>query len=264
MTGGRVLKIFTWGMFVVMLIPILIVLPVALTTTNYLAFPPVGCTVKWFGAVFKDTLLVRALTRSLVLAGGAAILAVVLALVTCFAVERRRFRGKDLLEAFFTGPRLVPQIILVLGMVFFFTKIELFGTFTGLLMSHLVITIPFAFRIVLATVGSLKIQLEWAAKVLGAGRARIFFSVILPQIKTGFVAALIFTFITSFNNVTMALFLSAPGQRTLPVELFNRLQSSGISPNVPAISFILAFVSIGLFVVLDRTIGIFQYFAGTK
>ena len=258
MLGGRPLKIFTYFVFTIMVLPILIVLPVAVTTTGYMTFPPVGFTLKWFAEVFKDQILIGALMRSLFLAGVAAICAVVISCLATFPIERQKFRGKNLLETFFTGPRIVPQIILVLGMLFFFNRIGILGAFHGLVLAHVVITFPFAFRTILASVSSLDIELEWAARVLGANWLRIFVSIILPQMKTGFFSSIIFTFITSFNNITMALFLSAPGQRTLPVELFSRLHRGGITPKVPAISFILAFVSIALFIVLDRTIGVFR------
>ena len=74
----------------------------------------------------------------------------------------------------------------------------------------------------------------------------------VPQLKTGLIAAFIFTFILSFNNVTLALFLSGFGQRTLPVEMFQRMNVGGMTPVIPAISFVLAMVGVVLFIILDR------------
>jgi len=264
MLGSKLLQIYVYIIVAVMLLPILIVLPTALTTSGYITFPPIGVTLNWFKAVFQDDILMGALIRSLELAGLSASFVVVIALFAGLVIERKKFPGKNLLETFFTGPRIMPLIILVLALLIFYQYVGLHETFLGLVLSHLVITLPFAFRTILASVASIDITLEWSARILGANIIQTYLKVILPQIKTAMIAAFIFTFITSFNNVTMALFLSVPGQRTLPVELFRRLQVGGITPKVPAVAFILAFVSLILFIVLDRTLGVYKYLGGVE
>lgn len=264
MWARRLLRGYVYVVFAIMLLPIFIVLPVALTGTEYMTFPPQGLTLKWFLRAFQDGYLIDSLVRSLKLASLSTVLVVIVALMVSFAIERKQFRGKILLETFFTGPRVIPLIILVLGLMIFYYAIGLYETFTGLMLSHLVITFPFAFRTILASISSLDILLEWSARTLGANWFTVLFRVILPQMKTAIIAAFMFAFITSFNNVTMALFLTAPGQRTLPVELFQRLNMGGITPKVPAFSFILAVGGIILFFVLDRTIGVFKYLSGSE
>ena len=264
MLGPKLLQIYVYIMVVIMVLPILIVLPTALTASGYITFPPIGLTLNWFKAVFQDDILISSLIESLKLAGLSASVVVVIALFASLSIERKKIPGKNLLETFFTGPRIMPLIILVLALLIFYQYIGLHETFLGLALSHLVITLPFAFRTLLASVASIDITLEWSARILGANVIQTYLKIILPQIKTGMIAAFIFTFITSFNNVTMALFLTAPGQRTLPVELFRRLQVGGITPKVPAISFILALVSLILFIVLDRTLGIYKHLGGVQ
>ena len=84
------------------------------------------------------------------------------------AIERHQFRGKSILETFMTSPRIVPVIILVVGLLILYYSIGIAESFLGLVLSHLVITIPFAFRTVLASLITLDVQLEWAARTLGA------------------------------------------------------------------------------------------------
>ena len=259
-----ILRWYVYLMFFVVLLPLLVVFPVSLSRTAYLTYPPQGLTLRWFSEAFRDPILIDSLKRSLVLALVSASSVVGTALLAAFAIARRQFRAKNLLETLFIGPRVVPLIILVVGLLILYHSVGIGESFLGVLLSHLVITIPFAFRTLMASIASLDPFLEWTAKTLGAGRIRIFLRVTLPQIKTGIIAAFLFTFISSFNNVTMALFLSPPGQRTLPVELFMRMQVSGMTPKVPALSFVLAFVSIALFVVLDKTLGIYKYLAGSS
>ena len=114
----------------------------------------------------------------------------------------------------------------------------------------------------LVSVATLDRRLEWSSDVLGAAPTQNFLRVIAPQLKTGLIASLIFTFILSFNNVTLALFLSGFGERTLPVEMFQRMNVGGMTPVIPAISFVLALIGVVLFVALDRTMGVYRFLAG--
>jgi len=258
------LRIFVYAVVVVMVAPVLITLPVALTSAGIIRFPPEGLSLQWFVAIFQDDLLLAAIWRSFLLATVAAMTAVAISLPCAFAIERGRLAGRTAIETLITSPRMIPQIVLVLGLLVYFERLGLAETFAGLLIAHLVISIPFAFRTVLVSVASLDRRLEWSSAILGAGPADTFLRITVPQIKTGMIAAFIFTFILSFNNVTMALFLSSIGERTLPVEMFQRMYVGGMTPAIPAISFVLALAGVMLFIVLDRTIGVFKYLSGNS
>ena len=120
----------------------------------------------------------------------------------------------------------------------------------------------FSAGLTLVSVATMDRRLEWSSDVLGATPTLTFIRVMVPQLKTGLIAAFIFAFILSFNNVTLALFLSGFGQRTLPVEMFQRMNVAGMTPVIPAISFVLAMVGVVLFVILDRTVGVYRFLAG--
>lgn len=260
----RALRIFVYLVVLLMLLPVAISLPVALTATRGIRFPPEGLTLTWFISVFGDTILLQSIWRSFVLALVAGVVAVAIALPCCFVIERGRLPGRNFLETLITGPRMIPQLVVALALLIWFERIGIAETFFGLLMAHLVVSIPFAFRTVLVSVASVDRRLEWSSAILGAGPATTFRRIVVPQIKTGLIAAFIFTFILSFNNVTMALFLSGIGQRTLPVEMFTRMYVGGMTPVIPAISFLLALVGVVAFVILDRTIGVYKFLAGRE
>ncbi len=260
----RALRIFVYLVVLLMLLPVAISLPVALTATRGIRFPPEGLTLNWFISVFGDTILLQSIWRSFVLALVAGVVAVAIALPCCFVIERGRLPGRNFLETLITGPRMIPQLVVALALLIWFERIGIAETFFGLLMAHLVVSIPFAFRTVLVSVASVDRRLEWSSAILGAGPATTFRRIVVPQIKTGLIAAFIFTFILSFNNVTMALFLSGIGQRTLPVEMFTRMYVGGMTPVIPAISFLLALVGVVAFVILDRTIGVYKFLAGRE
>jgi putative spermidine/putrescine transport system permease protein len=260
--GRRWLKLYAYAIAALMTAPILITLPVALTTTGYIAFPPVGLTLQWFARAFQDAVLLHSLILSVDLAIVSACVAVALSLLASFAIERQRFPGRDLLETLFAGPQMVPQIILVLGLLIVYHKAGLSGTFLGLLLSHVVIALPFAFRTLLASVATLDRRLEWSASILGASRPVVLWRVIFPQMKTGIIAAFVFTFMISFTNFTMALFLAAVGKTTLPVEMFNRFYVAGMTPAIPALSFLLGVLGVAIFIAADRTVGVYKYLGG--
>jgi len=256
------LRIFVYVIVAMMLLPVLITFPVALTSVVRISFPPVGISGRWFAAILNDPVLLAAITRSFWLALTAAIVGTLIALPCAFVIERGRLPGRNLLETWITGPRMIPQIVLALALLAYFERIGLAESFAGLLIAHLVITIPFAFRTLLVSVSTLDRRLEWSSEVLGASPTYTLLHIIVPQLKTGLIAAFIFTFILSFNNVTLALFLSGFGQRTLPVEMFQRMNVGGMTPAIPAISFVLAVVGVTLFIFLDRTVGVYRFLAG--
>jgi ABC-type spermidine/putrescine transport system permease subunit II len=256
------LRIFVYITVAFMVLPTVISLPVALTNTKGIRFPPDGLSLRWFESIFTDQVLLQSIGRSFVLAVVVAAAAVAISVPCCFALERSRIRGRNFIEMLLTSPRMVPQIVLVLGFLIYFEWMGIGETFIGLVIAHLVISIPFAFRTVLVSVASVDRKLEWSSAILGAGPISTFCRIVVPQIKTGMIAAFIFTFILSFNNVTMALFLSGIGQRTLPVEMFTRMYVGGMTPVIPAVSVLLAVVGVILFIVLDRTIGVYKYLAG--
>ena len=255
--------IFVYLIVVLMLLPVLITFPVALTAVSRISFPPVGLSARWFLAILGDHALLDAIVRSFWLA----IAAAHRRHRDRAAVRLRRrsaaaFRGRNLLETWITSPRMIPQIVLALALLAYFESIGLAESFLGLVIAHLVITIPFAFRTLLVSVATMDRRLEWSSDVLGATPTQTFIRVMVPQLKTGLIAAFIFAFILSFNNVTLALFLSGFGQRTLPVEMFQRMNVAGMTPVIPAISFVLALVGVVLFVILDRTVGVYRFLAG--
>jgi putative spermidine/putrescine transport system permease protein len=256
------LRMFVYAVVMLMLLPVLITFPVALTAVARISFPPVGLSGRWFVAILNDPVLLASIMRSFWLAIAAALVAIVIALPCAFVIQRGKIWAREALETWITGPRMIPQIVFALALLAYFETVGLAETFIGLVIAHLVITIPFAFRTLLVSVATMDKRLEWSSDVLGATPIQTFVRIIVPQLKTGLIAAFIFTFILSFNNVTLALFLSGFGQRTLPVEMFQRMNVGGMTPVIPAISFVLALIGVVLFIVLDRTVGVYRFLAG--
>jgi putative spermidine/putrescine transport system permease protein len=131
------LRVFTYTIVALMLLPVLVTFPVALSAIPRISFPPVGLSGRWFLAILGDQVLLATIARSLWLGLCAAAIAVLIALPCAFVIERGRFQGRALLEIGITSPRMIPQIVLALALLVFFEAVGLAESFAGLVISHL-------------------------------------------------------------------------------------------------------------------------------
>lgn len=227
--------------------PIIVVIATAFTTTGYPVFPPQGFTLKWFGRVFQTNQFTDAALLSIQLAVYSTTIACTLGTLSAIGLVRWRGRGQQALSAFMLSPILFPTIVLGLGLLVFYSRVGLSGSFLGLVIGHSVITTPFVIRLVMASLSEFDPAVEEAARNLGAGWWRTLFKVTLPLIRPGMLAGSLFAFILSFDELVVTLFLAAPGMTTLPIRIFTFLQYSS-EPTISAIAtmLIIAWAVIGI------------------
>jgi putative spermidine/putrescine transport system permease protein len=186
---------------------------------------------------------------------------VLFAVPAALAVARYRFTGREAVLAFFMSPLMIPHVVLGIAFLRFFTTIGIGGTFAGLVLSHIVIVMPFALRLVLAASTGMDRAIEHAAISLGASPVTLFRRVTLPLILPGVVSGWVLAFITSFDEVTMTVFIASPSTTTLPVRMFLYIQDN-IDPLVTSVSAALIFLTAIVMVVLDRLYGLDRLFIG--
>jgi putative spermidine/putrescine transport system permease protein len=238
------------------IIPILVVIGSSLTTTRYVTFPPVGVSLEWYGAALSDPKITGALQVSLTIAAATALISTTLGLAASFALERSTFRGKSLITALLMAPLAVPAIVLALGMVFFMTTIGLIRTVQGLVLGHLVVALPYAIRALSTALVGVDSDLEQSAAILGASPLAILVKITLPLMRSGIVAALMFSFLASFNNVTISLFLVGLRTQTLPIAIF-RLSEFSLLPSLSAIAtVVMAMTAVTMFL-MEKKFGIY-------
>lgn len=223
-------------------LPILIIFPLALSPSDYLSFPPRGISLRWFTAVVSDPGWLASLRLSFVVALLSTLLAVLLALAAALALVRTDFRGKQLVYAVILMPMIVPHIITSIAVYFFFSAVGI-SSFAGMIIGHVALAIPVATILLSATLQGFDIRLEQAALSLGASRLTALRRVTLPMIGPGIAAAAIFAFLSSFDELLVALFLSAPDQQTLPVRIWNAVQFQ-LDPTIAAVSVLLILFSV--------------------
>jgi len=234
--------------------PLLVTAITAFNATTETAFPPNGWSLRWFENIFNRPELIAGFWLSLKLALLASAITITLATTTALIMTRHAFPGRDLLDAVLMSPLIVPQVITGLSFLIFFVRVEANSQFWNLLLVHVLLTLPYALRVVRSSLLRVNPKLEEAAMGLGASPLVSFFRITLPQIRAGLFVALFFSFVVSFDNFTATAFLTTSGA-TLPVEMFLYIEAS-LDPTISAIS-ALMIISTTVFVLfVDRLVGI--------
>jgi putative spermidine/putrescine transport system permease protein len=259
--NGPTALVFHALFIVFILAPILIVCVVAFTSKGYLSLPTDGLSLRWFRAIATNQDFVDAFWASLWLGILSATIAVSLSVPSALAIARYRFPGRDTITTLFQAPLMIPPAVLGIAFLRFFTQTGISGTFVGLVMSHVVIIMPYALRLVLSASTGIDPQIEHAATSLGASWLSTFRRVTLPMILPGVVSGWVLAFITSFDEVTMTVFIASPRTTTLPVRLFLYIQDN-IDPLVAAVSAALIGLTAVAMIILDRVYGLDRLLVG--
>jgi putative spermidine/putrescine transport system permease protein len=231
--------------------PLLVVIAVSFTTKAYLELPFEGLSLRWYRAVLSAPEWLGSLSMSLALAFLSASLATMLAIPASLALARFRFRGRNGLNALLLSPLMIPAVVLGVSFLRFLTIIGLSGTFFAMVLCHVVLVMPYVVRLLLAALAGLDPRIEQAATSLGAGGLTVFRRVTLPLIMPGIAGGWILGFITSFDELTVTLFIASPSTTTLPVRLFNYIDQM-TDPLVAAVSGALILGTALLMILLDR------------
>lgn len=242
--------------------PLVVVVAVSLTAESYLSLPTTGISLRWFQAIFDNRQFVDAFLLSVTLAFGAATIALAVMLPVALGIAKSDHPAARSLEAFFLSPLMIPSIVLGIAFLRFLTTIGMTGSFLGLVLCHAIIVSPFVLRLSLAAATGLDRNYERAALSLGAEKSQVFWKIILPLIKPGLISGWVLAFITSFDDVTVTIFVASPSTMTLPVRLFNRITES-TDPLVASVSALMLLLAGITMVVLDRLYGIDHLFSGS-
>lgn len=236
--------------FIFLLGPILVIIPISFSSSSFLSYPLPGFSTRWYEVVLQPFPWMFALENSLIVAVATTIIATTLGTLAAYGMTRADFPGKALVYGLLISPLAVPLVITALGLYFFFARIGLVQTHTGLVIAHVVLAVPFVVITVSATLQGFDWNLVRAAESLGASPLATFFQVTLPLILPGVLAGAIFAFVTSLDEIVVALFITGPAQYTLPRQLFTGLRDQ-LDPSIVAIATMLIMVSVVLLLVVE-------------
>lgn len=252
--GSLALRLVTYLAMGFLFFPILITLLVSVNPQEFI-LPPSGFTLEWFRQAWTSDNFVRGMGVSLWLGIAATLIANTLAFMVVLAMVRYDFRGKALINLLIMSPLLIPTTIFSLALYVFFARLGFGSGIPALVIGHSIHVLPFAVRILTASMQNFDLSLEEAARNVGAGPVRTMVSITLPVIKTGLVSSLVLCFVLSWNDFPISVFLAPAGWTPLPVELFSYIKFQYDAVGA-ALASSLILISIVVMVVIDRLSGL--------
>ena len=263
--------------FLFLIAPVLVVIPLSFNAEPYftftekmLAFDPEGYSLRWYDTLltfghlspdgprdwdwwaqaWRESTWIQVTKNSLIIGVFSTLLATVLGTLAALGLSRPEMPYRKAAMAILISPMIVPLIITATGLFFFYSATGLAGTYTGIILAHATLGIPFVIITVTATLVGFDHTLTRAAASLGASPARAFFTITMPLILPGVISGALFAFVTSFDEVVVVLFIAAFDQQTIPRQMWNGIREQ-LSPAILSVATILVVVSIGLLTVVE-------------
>ncbi|PUA16373.1 ABC transporter permease subunit [Glaciimonas sp. PCH181] len=248
--SGRVrgLKTYTVLLIALLSLPILVVLPIAFTDSPFLAFPPKGFSLRWFSSFMFSPVWQSALLRSFGVAAVTAVAATALGLGAALSLTRLPAAWTKPMFAVFLAPLIVPRIVIAVGLFYLFARLGMVGTNIGLVIGHTVLAIPYVVVTMVAALKRFDWRLDDAGRILGASAWARLRTIQLPMMIGSVVAALQIAFIISFDELTIAIFVSGGLTNTLPKQMWDDMTLQ-VNPTLAAVSLVMVVV-IGLLVLI--------------
>jgi putative spermidine/putrescine transport system permease protein len=235
---GIVLAVF-------LLVPVLIIIPMSFSPGEFLEFPPRSLSLRWYESFFSSAEWMSAALLSLKVAVLTVLLATPLGVAAAYGLHLSANPLAGFIRSVLIVPLVIPVIIIAIGVFYLYARVGLVNTVTGLVLAHTVLALPFVVIITSAGLQQFDMNQERVALSLGATRLGAFMSVTAPQIKASLASAAFFAFITSFDEVVIALFVSRGTSSTLTRKMFTSLRDQ-VSPTIAAISTMLILLTVVL------------------
>jgi putative spermidine/putrescine transport system permease protein len=234
------------GLF--LLLPILFIAALSFGDSRWMIFPPPGWTLDWYREIFADPRWLGSAWTSLRIGLAVTVLSVVFGLLAALALVRGRFPGRALLRGLFLTPMILPVVVLGVALYIAFLRLGLSGTYWGFVAAHLVLALPFAIIAITSALEGFDPAIEDAAVLCGAHPWEARLRVTLPAISHGLFSAAIFSFLVSWDEVVVAIFMASPTLQTLPVRIWTTLRQD-LTPVVAAASTLLVLLTLALMLV---------------
>jgi putative spermidine/putrescine transport system permease protein len=218
--------------------PLLVVLPLAFTSSAFLTYPIPSWSLRWFAELIDNEVWSRAILNSLLIALATTALATVLGTLAALGLRGRNLMLGAQMRTLFLLPMVVPAVVLGVGMQALFVRFGINSTYLSVIVAHSVIAIPFVVISVSGALAGIDRRVERAAESLGASPRKVFFLVTLPLAMPGVLSGAALAFATSLDEVVLTLFVAGPNQRTLARQMFSTLREN-ISPAIASAAFVI-------------------------
>ena len=246
--------------FCIVLMPMVIILVISFSADSYLSFPPSGWSLKWYGTVLGNASFMQGMRNSALIAVIVAALSLAFGLPAAFALVRLQFPGRAFIRNLILAPLILPAMMLGLGILMVFTPAGLVATYPGLVLAHLVMTLPFSIRILQTALANLGTDVEEAAMTLGARPFKAFTAITLPRLFPGIMASSAIALILSFDEIVLSLFIVGPRLQTLPVAIY-RYVDERTDPMVAVLAVMMIAISLSVILIVERSVGFAKAFS---
>ena len=241
--GARIwLYAIAIAVMVFLVLPTLLVIPMSFSASQYLEFPPRQWSLRWYQSYFGSASWMQATMTSLKAGLLTAVVATPLATMAAYGLHVSRVRYANWLTMLLLAPIVVPVILIGIGVFYSYVKLKLVNTLLGLVLAHSMLAIPVVMLVVGSALKTFDMDQELVARSLGASRLRAFMLVTLPQIRFSVLTGAVLAFLTSFDEIIVALFVSGGDNSTLTRNMFNALRDQ-VDPTIAAISTIIVTVT---------------------
>jgi putative spermidine/putrescine transport system permease protein len=248
-THGQRLWLYALSVVIMILLvtPTLIVIPMSFSDSQYLEFPPQDWSTRWYDHYFGSPEWMQATRTSFTAAFLTMLVATPVGVLAAYGLHCSQVRFVRAAFVLMITPMMVPVVLVAIGAFYAYVQLQILYTMTGLVLAHTVLALPL---VVIVTGSALKgydMSQEAAARSLGAPRWKAFLTVTLPQIRFAVVTSALLSFLTSFDEVVVAMFISGGDNPTLTRNMFNALRDQ-IDPTIASISTIMVLVTTGMMV----------------
>jgi putative spermidine/putrescine transport system permease protein len=244
-----------WGLWLIavlvsafLLLPVVFIGALSFGSSRWLIFPPPSWTLQWYQDVFSDPRWLESTLTSIKVAILVSITSVLLALPASFALVRGSFPGRQWLKGFFMTPMVMPVVVFAVALYALFLRIGLSGTLVGFVLAHTVLAFPFAVVAIVNSLQGFDKSIEDAAVLCGATPLQAKLKITLPSIRLGLLSAALFSFLMSWDEVVVAIFMASPTLQTLPVRIWGALRQD-LSPAIAAVSTLLVLTTLAVMLV---------------
>lgn len=245
----------TGVVYIFLIGPLIIIFGASVSDTTFLAFPPQGLTLHWFQNIWEISAFRRTIVTSLQVALLGTFFALLIGIPAAYALNRHRIHLPGWLSTLFVLPILVPEIVIGFSLLRSINVGLGVPVFASLLIGHTLLVLPYVIRVISAALASFDFSIEEAAISLGSHPVKTFFTIVLPNVRSGVIAAFILAFITSINDVSVSLFLTGPGISTLPIQILAHVEQF-FDPTIASVSVLLMMLTIIVMIVVERTLGL--------
>jgi putative spermidine/putrescine transport system permease protein len=240
---------------VFLMTPLVVTVAVSFGSSSVFTLPPPDWSMRWYERLANTRGLWPSLLTSLEVAAFSTVVALALGTLCAIALVRGRFPGRDAIATFLISPLMLPGLVVGIAMLQGFKAAGLREAYSSLLLAHVIITLPYIVRTVLAALSLFDFSLIDAARTLGCSYPVAIMRVLVPALGPAFLTSGMFAFLASMDNYPISIFFTDAWTKTLPIQMLQYVEENP-DPTIAAISSGLVVLAIAALIVGDRLVGL--------